>query len=82
MKILVIGAGGQARVVSEILRHDQNIEIVAFVNNVVPKTKEKIMGIPVVGDHSILPALIKKERKDSSLQLVIMTLGHIILTPY
>lgn len=60
MKIAIIGAGGHARVVYEILRHDNNMEIAAFVDNVVRGSEEKIMGIPVVGDHSILPKLIKE----------------------
>ena len=58
MKIAIIGAGGQARIVYEILSYDRNMEIVAFIDNVVRGNDEQIMGIPVVGDHSILPRLI------------------------
>lgn len=59
MKIAIIGAGGHARVVYEILRHDKNMEVVAFVDNVTKGSDEKIMSIPVVGDHSVLPKLIE-----------------------
>ena len=59
MKIAIIGAGGQARIVYEILSYDRNIEVVAFVDNVVRSGKESIKGIPIVGDHSVLPELIK-----------------------
>lgn len=58
MKIAIIGAGGQARVVYEILSYDRNIEVFAFVDNVVRGSDEHIMGIPVMGDHSVLPKLI------------------------
>lgn len=59
MKIAIIGAGGQARVVYEILRFDKNMEVVAFVDSVVKGSEEKIMGIPVVGDHAVIHRLIK-----------------------
>lgn len=59
MKIVVIGAGGQARIVYEILSFDRNAEVVAFVDNVVHGSDEQIMGIPITGDHSVLPKLIK-----------------------
>ena len=59
MKIAIIGAGGQARIIYEILRCDRNMEVVAFVDNVVHGNDEQIMGIPVMGDHSVLPKLIK-----------------------
>lgn len=59
MKIVIIGAGGQARVISEILSYDRNVEVVAFIDNVIRGSDEKIMGIPVLGDHSVLPKLFK-----------------------
>lgn len=64
MKIIVIGAGGHARVVYEILRHyrDKNVEVFSFIDNVANTTDEKIMGIPVTGDHSVLPCLIKDNK--------------------
>jgi len=60
MKIVIIGAGGQARVVCEVLQHDRNVEIVGFIDPVLKEPGEKIMGIPVLGDFSLLPALIEK----------------------
>jgi sugar O-acyltransferase (sialic acid O-acetyltransferase NeuD family) len=59
MKIAVIGAGGQARIVYEILSYDRNKEVVAFVDNVVRKGDETYKGIPILGDHSVLPGLFK-----------------------
>lgn len=59
MKTVIIGAGGHARVIFEILNYDRNIEIVAFVDNVIRGSDEKIMGISVLGDHSVLPKLFK-----------------------
>jgi sugar O-acyltransferase (sialic acid O-acetyltransferase NeuD family) len=63
MKVAIIGAGGQARIVYEILSYDRNIEIVAFVDNVVPEHKEYIMGIPVIGDHVMVTKLIQEGLK-------------------
>lgn len=60
MKIAIIGAGGQARIVCEILSYDHNMEVVAFVDNVKTVESEVIMGIPVIGDHLVLPDLLKK----------------------
>lgn len=60
MKIAIIGAGGEARVIFEILNYDWNIEVIAFVDNVIRGSDEKIMGIPVMGDHSVLPKLFRK----------------------
>lgn len=59
MKIVVVGAGGQARIVYEILTYDRNVEVAAFLDNMVHGSDEHIMGIPVVGDHSVLPKLIE-----------------------
>lgn len=60
MKVAIIGAGGQARIVYEILSYDRNLEIVAFVDNVVHGHDEHIMGIPVLGNHSVVPKLMKE----------------------
>ena len=59
MQIVIIGAGGQARIVYEILSFDRNVEVVAFVDNVIHGNDEQIMGIPVLGDHSVIPRLLK-----------------------
>jgi len=37
----------------------KNVEVVAFVDNVVHGNDEYIMGIPVMGDHSVIPKLLK-----------------------
>lgn len=59
MKIIIIGAGGQARIVYEILSYNRNVEVIAFIDNVVPKKEEYIMGIPVMGDHAVIPEMMK-----------------------
>lgn len=60
IKVVIIGAGGHARSVYEILTHDLNIEAVGFVDNVADTVGEMIMDIPVVGDHSVLPGLLEE----------------------
>ncbi len=59
MKVIIIGAGGQARVVYEILSLDRRVEIVAFIDSVFHGADEKIMGLPVLGDHSVISRLMK-----------------------
>lgn len=60
IKSIIVGAGGHARVVYEILRHDRNIDVVAFVDNVANTSSETIGGISVVGDHYILPKYLNE----------------------
>jgi len=59
VKVVIIGAGGHARVVYEILKHEKNIEIAAFVDIVKHGSGERILGVPILGDHSVLPKLLK-----------------------
>lgn len=59
MKTVIIGAGGHARVIFEILSYDRNIEVVAFVDSVIRGSDENIMGIHVLGDYSVLHKLFK-----------------------
>lgn len=60
MKTIIIGAGGQARIVCEILSFDRNLEVVNFVDNVRHGSDEHIMGVPVIGDHSVLAGLLAR----------------------
>ena len=60
IKVVIIGAGGHARAVYEILMHDLNIEVVGFVDNVADTPGEIIMDLPIVGDHSVLPGLLEE----------------------
>ncbi len=59
MKTVIIGAGGHARAILDILSYDKNIEVVALIDNFIstPTKSEIIMGIPVYGDHSVLTEL-------------------------
>ncbi|TKX82268.1 acetyltransferase [Halorubrum sp. SD626R] len=59
MKAIIIGAGGHARVVYDILRHDRNITVESFVDNTRRGSDEDIMGVQVTGDHSVIPSLIE-----------------------
>ena len=61
MKTIIVGAGGHSRVVYDILRYDHNVQVVAFVDNSPRGSEEKIMGVPVVGDHDIIPSLVEDE---------------------
>jgi sugar O-acyltransferase (sialic acid O-acetyltransferase NeuD family) len=60
MKVAIIGVGGHARVVYEILRHDRNIEVAAFVDYIKRDSGEKIFAVPLLGDHSVLPRLLRE----------------------
>lgn len=60
-KVVIIGAGGHARAVYEILRYDLNIEVVGFVDNVADTIGDIIVDtLEVVGIHSILPKLLEE----------------------
>lgn len=58
MKTIIIGAGGHARVVYDILSYDKNIEVVAFIDHEKRGVDEKIMGVQVLGGHEVIPDLI------------------------
>ncbi|MCM3290274.1 acetyltransferase [Paenibacillus sp. MER 180] len=53
-KTVIIGAGGHAKVIIDILQHDSSIEIIGCADK---SEKPQIMGIPLLGDDSILPTL-------------------------
>lgn len=53
-KTVIIGAGGHAKVIIDILQHDSSIEIIGCTDK---SEKPQIMGIPLLGDDSILPTL-------------------------
>jgi len=61
MRILILGAGEQGRVVLNILQHDKEIQIVGFIdvcdNSQIWSTQVK--GIEVLGGLSLLPKLYK-----------------------
>jgi UDP-perosamine 4-acetyltransferase len=59
MKVLIIGAGGHARVVYEILDTDPNADLVAFVDNTPRGSDEEIMGVSVIGPHSVVDEYIE-----------------------
>ncbi len=59
MRTAVIGAGGQAKVILDILEQDKNIEIVGLIDKA-KNTSEKVLGYQILGEFSKLPELIKK----------------------
>ena len=61
MKIIIVGAGGHSRAIYECIRQNKNLEVIAFIDNVVNKGNELVMNIPVLGPHSIVPKLITGE---------------------
>jgi len=63
MKILIFGAGGQGRVVLDILKQSQQYEIVGFVDSNKTLHGKIIDGLPVLGDISILSHLYKEMTK-------------------
>lgn len=58
IRCVIIGAGGHAEVVLDILRHDRNIEVVGFIDN--SPAAKTVDGLPILGGNSILPELMKK----------------------
>jgi UDP-perosamine 4-acetyltransferase len=60
LKIGVIGAGGHARVISEILHYADSNEIVAYIDQPRNKVFEDIDGVPVLGSFLGDPSIIMK----------------------
>jgi sugar O-acyltransferase (sialic acid O-acetyltransferase NeuD family) len=56
-KIVIVGAGGQGRVVSTILALNDQVEVVGFVDPIFKSPNERINGLPVLGNLDILPVL-------------------------
>lgn len=57
MKIVGIGAGGHAKVVIEILRSASQHEIVGLVDKAGEHGNRSVLGVPVLGDDSVLSEL-------------------------
>lgn len=60
MKIIIVGAGGQAQVVAGILNQDPRVTIEGFID-VTNKNKGKLIaGKPILGTHHLLGKLTKR----------------------
>jgi len=55
--MIIIGAGGHAKVVYEILRFHKEAGVYAAIDNKKPVRDEKIIDIPILGGHEIIPDL-------------------------
>jgi len=56
MKVVIWGAGGHAKVVSEIISHYSNYEIVGYIDNTIQrKAQEVLHDIPIYGDLDDVP---------------------------
>jgi len=58
--MIVVGAGGHARVVASILAYNNALEVVGYLDNIVTTKGEIIGDNEVLGDHSLLPVLLKQ----------------------
>jgi len=59
MNILLIGAGGQARVIIDILQYDKNINLIGIIDKQFEQN-EKINGTHILGNFSDLTKIIKE----------------------
>lgn len=58
MKTVIVGAGGQARIVCDILSYDRNVDVVGFTDNDVPDSNERIFGRPILGRHEDIADIV------------------------
>ncbi|MEC2346211.1 acetyltransferase [Paenibacillus barengoltzii] len=56
-KAIVIGGGGHAKVVMDIMQRMGNYELVGFTDN---EEQPELCGVPYLGNDSILPTLLNK----------------------
>lgn len=59
-KIVIVGAGGHARVVVSILQNIGGYKVVGILDREKPDSSERILGAPVIGGWDNLAALRKK----------------------
>ena len=59
-QVIGLGAGGHAKVVVEILRLSDDYEFVGLLDPRQELWNTKVLGIPVLGDDSLLPELYKR----------------------
>ncbi len=59
MKILIIGAGGHAKVIVDIIKKENKFEVLGFLDNSLKKGK-KILGYEVLGNEEDLNVLMSK----------------------
>lgn len=60
MKVIIIGAGGQAQVVAGILHQDPRVSLEGFIDIDNAKKGQLIDGKPILGSHRLLLGLRKK----------------------
>jgi sugar O-acyltransferase (sialic acid O-acetyltransferase NeuD family) len=58
VKTVIVGAGGQARIVCDILSYDRNIDVVGFTDNEVRDPDERILDRPVLGRHEDIAEIV------------------------
>lgn len=59
MKVVIVGAGDQARVVYDIFEENPSIEVVNFISDFMKHSDEKINGIPIK-KFDFLPTLLEQ----------------------
>jgi len=58
-KIIIMGGGGHAKVLIDLIRAAHSYEIIGIIDKKIPKGK-KVCGIPVLGDDTELESVLKK----------------------
>jgi UDP-perosamine 4-acetyltransferase len=58
IKVVVVGSGGHAKVIIDILQSESKVELVGAISS--DRTQSTICDIPVLGDDSILPKLFSQ----------------------
>ena len=56
-KVVGLGAGGHAKVVTEILRSHRSYELIGLLDPKPELRGKTVLGVPVLGDDDLLPAL-------------------------
>ena len=59
-RIIGFGAGGHAKVVIEILRTDDHLELVGLLDASSERRGQTVLGVPILGSDEVLPELISQ----------------------
>lgn len=66
-QVVLIGAGGHCKVIIDILKQDNGIEIIGLIDKDKEHLGQKVLGVPIIGADNDLPSIFNSNQADSAL---------------